>query len=176
MLLSMLTGPQQPPVPQLTLMPDWHPRSYIIHQSAPPLQSSVQKQSLVPKQKAKTPHLSATLICFEFLFLFFYIDTERDPDRLNDLQHTEEKSVARQLCLCRLWVPLKESNGWQQEERRGERMWEGQWRFGTDRCGWMSTQLGWLRENIVLNGPVLEGFYRVRVKGGRMIIMAPGIA
>lgn len=46
--------------------------------------------------------------------------------RLNDLQHGEEKLDGRELCLYRLWVPLKESYGWQQEEKRGERMWEGQ--------------------------------------------------
>lgn len=61
--------------------------------------------------------MSGALICFEIpLFLSFYIDTKHNPGRINDLLHREEKSVARQLCLYRLWVPLKGSYGWQEEE------------------------------------------------------------
>lgn len=100
-LFSMLTGPQQPSVPQLTLTPDWHLWSYITSLNSPVTTSSAElsteKKAFVPKQKAKTPHLSATLICFEFCFLSFYIDTKHDPGSLNDLQRREEKSVARQL-------------------------------------------------------------------------------
>lgn len=129
-LSSMLTAPQQPSVPQLTLTPDWHPRSYITSSNSPATASAAElsaEKKLLSPNKAKTPHLSATLICFEFLFLSFYIDTKHDPGRLNDLQRREEKSVARRLCLYRLRVPLKGSYGWQEEEEeRGERMWGGQ--------------------------------------------------
>lgn len=60
---------------------------------------------------------------------------------------TEKKRQLPSNCVCvDLWVPLKENYGWQQEERRGERMWEGQWWFGTKAAGerWPSLA-GWGR-------------------------------
>ena len=82
---------------------------------------------LLSRNKAKTPHLSATLICFEFLSLSFDINIKPDWGKLNGLQRREEKSVTRQLCLCRLRVLFKGSYEWQREEEEGGvRMWEGQ--------------------------------------------------
>lgn len=128
-LLSMLTGPQQPSVPQLTLTPDWHLWSYITSLNSPVTTSSAElsteKKPLYPNKKPKHH------ICQQHLFVlnsaFYPFTSILSMTRAALMIYSaEEKSQLPGNCLCRLWLLLKESYGWQQEERRGERMWEGQ--------------------------------------------------
>lgn len=117
----MMTGPQQPSGPQRTLTSDWHLWSCTTSRNSASNTTTALKLSaegeLLSPNKANTPHLSHRLIPLSSLC----IDTKHDPGRPNDLQRREEKSVARQLCLYRLWAPLKGSYGWQEEE---EERWE----------------------------------------------------
>lgn len=175
--LSTLTGPRRPSVPRPTLAPDWHAWSYITSSDSPDATSSAELSArggeerergkpLSPNKKPKQPVCHRHTFVLNSSFLSLCIDSECDPGSLNDLQHGEETSVAKRLCLCRL-VGSAQGKLW--VATGGEERWEDVgrtvvvWHEG---CGWTLALLGWLGENITLNSPAPAGFYRVRVKEG----------
>lgn len=105
----------------------------------------------------KTQNNTATL-CFEFLFLSFHIDTKHYLGRLNDLENRDEKSLPdKYVCMDWRFCSRKVMGG---SRGRGEVRGCGKdsSRFGTNRCGWTSALLDWLRENIMLNSFCTGGF------------------
>lgn len=142
--LSTLTGPRRPSVPRPTLTSDWHAWSYITSSDSPDATSSAELsaqegcggESLCPQTKSQNnPSVSSTHLFW--IPPFYPFASIPSATRAALMTYSTEKK--RQLpsdCVCvDLWVPLKENYGWQQEERRGERMWEGQRWFGTKAAG-----------------------------------------
>lgn len=110
--------------PLTPLRPDWDLWAYITSINCPAATSS---ELCLPRSSDK----HVTSVSF-VLSSSFWADIERDRGRGNE--HGHKKLVAWQsVFVYTVDSATKEGYGWQHGERRGERMWEGQQWFGTNR-------------------------------------------
>lgn len=113
--------------PLTPLRPDWDLWAYITSINCPAATSS---ELCPPPPPAPKKHVTSVSFV---LSSSFWADIERDRGRSNERGH--KKLVAWQsVFVYTVDSATKEVYGWQHGERRGERMWEGQQRFGTN-CG-----------------------------------------
>lgn len=123
--------------------------------------------AIMAKKTKPKHHVSATLICFAFLFKKHNNKTKKlftsipSTTRAGFMTYGEAKSPLPGNCVCiDCGFRSREAMGGERRRRRREVRGCGEDSRGlaTCVCGWASALVGWLMENFMLYSPVLPWF------------------